>query len=76
MLRITFVDQNNPKDPGQSSDSLTQEIAVGNYNLNIELDAAEIGLGPASKKVSALIPAPHSHPFHFDVRRAILPATC
>ena len=54
MLRIKFADQNNPKDPGQQSDQLTQEIAAGSYNLNIELDAERLQLGPASKKVIAL----------------------
>jgi hypothetical protein len=52
MLRITYVDQNDPKDPGAQSDQLTQEIAAGNYNLDIELDAAQLGLGPGSKKVT------------------------
>ena len=37
MLRINFKDQNDPKDPGQQSDQLTQEIAAGSYSLNIEL---------------------------------------
>jgi hypothetical protein len=41
------------KDPGQQSDQLTQEIAAGSYNLNIELDAQQLQLGPASKKVIA-----------------------
>jgi hypothetical protein len=58
MLRITYVDQNDPKDPGTQSDQLTQEIAAGNYNLDIELDAAQLGLGPSSKKVKAPIPHP------------------
>ena len=56
MLRIEFVDQNDPKDPGQQSDQLTQEIAAGSYNLNIELDSQQLGLGPASKKVIAAFP--------------------
>jgi hypothetical protein len=56
MLRIKFADQNDPKDPGQQSDQLTQEIAAGSYNLNIELDAQQLGLGPASKKVIPLFP--------------------
>ena len=54
MLRIKFVDQSNPKDPGQQSDQLTEEIAVGNYNLDIALDAQELQLGPALKKVFCL----------------------
>ena len=58
MLRIKFVDQSNPKDPGQQSDQLTEEIAVGNYNLNIALDAQELQLGPASKKVICRVPPP------------------
>jgi hypothetical protein len=65
MLRITFVDQNDPKDPGSQSDQLTQEIAVGNYNLDIELDAAQLGLGPASKKV---IGSAHLHLFSHSSR--------
>jgi hypothetical protein len=62
MLRIKYVDQNDPKDPGAQSDQLTQEIAAGNYNLDIELDAAQLGLGPGSKKVSLplSISLPHS----------------
>jgi hypothetical protein len=53
MLRINFIDQNNPSDPGQQSDELTQEIDAGIYNLDIELDAAQLGLGPYGKKVAA-----------------------
>lgn len=53
MLRITYVDQNDPKDPGAQSDQLTQEIAAGNYNIDLELDAAQLGLGPSGKKVKA-----------------------
>jgi hypothetical protein len=66
MLRIQFVDQNDPKDPGTQSDQLTQEIAAGNYNLDIELDAAQLGLGPASKKVIRALPPFHLSPTHFD----------
>jgi hypothetical protein len=67
MLRINFVDQNDPKDPGSQSDQLTQEIAAGNYNLDIELDAAQLGLGPASKKVTAFLPPFHQPLMHVDV---------
>ena len=53
MLRFEYRDQNDPKDPGEVSDSLTQEIAAGNYSIALELDASQLGLGPSSKKVIA-----------------------
>ena len=77
MLRISFVDQNNPKDPGVQSDQLTQEIAVGNYNLDIALDAQELDLGPYSKKVLCAFVLPFfCILIRLRVRRETPPTTC
>ena len=78
MLRIEYRDQNDPKDMGAQDDSLTQEIAAGNYSIALELDAGQLGLGPSGKKVIASSPLPSHLLTHLTPggRHRQLPADC
>ena len=48
----------------------------GNYSIALELDAKQLGLGPASKKVICIFAASFAPSHSLDIRRAIPPTTC